>query len=237
MSEYHVHPDLLHACEKALQYQFQEISHLKLSLTHASIANTRLDSYERLEFFGDSILGMIVCEMLYHRFPESTEGELTRLKSILVSRNTCALICEEQQLNPFILLGKGLLHNNNIPVSIQGGVIEAIVAAVYFDGGLEPTREMVERWMVSQLDAIIDDNHGENYKSLLQQHAQKQTGETPHYQLLDEKGPDHDKTFHISAVIGTRVFPPAWGSSKKEAEQAAAKIAMENVTNEEERSE
>lgn len=237
MSEYHVHPDLLKACEEALQYQFQDINLLNLSLTHASIANTRLDSYERLEFLGDAILGMIVCEMLYHRFPESTEGELTRLKSILVSRNTCAFICEEQQLNQFILLGKGLLQNNNIPVSIQGGVIEAIVAAVYFDGGLEPTRTIVKRWMASQLDAIIDDNHGENYKSLLQQYAQKHTGETPQYQLLDEEGPDHDKSFHISAVIGTRVFPPAWGSSKKESEQAAAQIALETVNAEEESSE
>ena len=237
MSENHIHPDLLNDCEKALQYQFHDINLLKLSLTHASIANTRIDSYERLEFLGDAILGVIVCEMLYHRFPESTEGELTRLKSILVSRNTCALVCEEQQLSQFILLGKGLILNNSIPVSIQGGVIEAIVAAVYFDGGLEQTRKIVERWMVPQLDAIIDDNHGENYKSLLQQYAQKHTGETPYYQLLDEQGPDHDKLFHISAIIGTRVFPPAWGSSKKESEQAAAQIALETVNAEEETSE
>ncbi len=233
MSESRDHIKSLDACEEVLQYTFQNRDFLTLSLTHASIANTRIDSNERLEFLGDAILGTIVCEMLYHRFPHSTEGELTRLKSILVSRNTCAIICDEQDLCQFLLLGKGLLQNNTIPSSIQGGAIEAIVAAIYFDGGLEPTRTIVERWMMPQLELILDDNHGENFKSLLQQHAQKHTGETPTYRLLEEQGPDHDKTFHISAVIGSRVFPPAWGSSKKESEQSAAKMALEIVDAEE----
>ena len=233
MSEFYEYDELLAACEEVLQYKFQDRKLLKLSLTHASIANVRIDSNERLEFLGDTVLGLIVCEMLFHRFPESTEGELTRLKSILVSRNTCAIVCHEQNLCQFLLLGKGISQNNTIPGSIQGGAIEAIIAAIYFDGGLEPTREIVERWMLPQLEAIIDDNHGENFKSLLQQFSQKQSGETPTYRLLEEKGPDHDKSFHISAVIGSRVFPPAWGSSKKESEQAAAKLALSVVESEE----
>jgi len=219
-------------CEEALQYRFRDRGLLELALTHASISRTRIESNERLEFLGDAILGGIICEALYHRFPEYPEGELTRIKSSLVSRNTCARVAEQLGLADFLLLGKGLLTHQHIPSSILAGVFESVVAAVYLDGGHEVVRAFVERAMAPELDLEIEPRLSRNYKSMLQQMSQKQFGATPLYQVLDEKGPDHSKCFKISAAIGPQVYPAAWGTSKKEAEQRAALNALCQLTGE-----
>ncbi len=213
-------------CEDALQYKFRERALLELALTHASVARTRIESNERLEFLGDAILGGIICETLYHRFPEYPEGELTRIKSSLVSRNTCARVAEQLGLGDYLILGKGLLTHHQIPSSILAGVFESIVAAVYLDGGHEAVRGFVERAMAPELDLEIEPRLSRNYKSMLQQMSQKHFGATPLYQVLDEKGPDHSKCFKISAAIGPQAYPAAWGTSKKEAEQRAALNAL-----------
>jgi ribonuclease-3 len=197
-----------------------------LALTHASVARTRIESNERLEFLGDAILGTIICEALYHRYPEFPEGELTRIKSSLVSRTTCAVVAGQLGLDRFLMLGKGLLTHNHIPSSILAGVFESVVAAIYLDGGFEAVRPFVERAMAGELDQESEPQLTRNYKSLLQQMSQKQFGATPLYHVLDEKGPDHSKCFKISAMIGSQVFPAAWGASKKEAEQRAALNAL-----------
>ncbi|MCA9070211.1 MAG: ribonuclease III [Planctomycetaceae bacterium] len=216
----------LELCEALLHYRFLDRALLETCLTHASVAKTRLDSNERLEFLGDAILGAIVCERLFHRFPEATEGELTRMKSSLVSRNTCAAITKELGLDRCLLLGKGLSVHHEIPLSIMAGVIEALVAGVYFDGGMEACRRMVERMLSSRIEQNTPFDRARNFKSQLQQLSQKSFGETPIYQVLDEKGPDHSKCFQVSAVIGPQTFPSAWGNSKKEAEQRAASNAL-----------
>jgi ribonuclease-3 len=213
-------------CEDSLQYRFRDRGLLELALTHASVARTRIESNERLEFLGDSILGGIICEALYHRFPEHPEGELTRIKSSLVSRNTCARVAEQLGLDDFLILGKGLLTHQHIPSSILAGVFESVVAAVYLDGGHEAVRAFVERAMAPVLDLEIEPRLSRNYKSILQQMSQKQFGSTPLYQVLDEKGPDHSKCFKISAAIGPQAYSAAWGASKKEAEQRAALNAL-----------
>ncbi len=213
-------------CEDALQYKFRERALLELALTHASVARTRIESNERLEFLGDAILGGIICETLYHRFPDYPEGELTRIKSSLVSRNTCARVAEQLGLGDYLILGKGLLTHHQIPSSILAGVFESIVAAVYLDGGHEAVRGFVERAMAPELDLEIEPRLSRNYKSMLQQMSQKHFGATPLYQVLDEKGPDHSKCFKISAAIGPQAYPAAWGTSKKEAEQRAALNAL-----------
>ena len=222
-----------HDCEAALQYEFRNRELLEHCLTHASVATTRLASNERLEFLGDSILGMIVCELLYHRFPEFPEGELTRLKSMLVSRLTCADIASRVGLESCLLLGKGLASSSEIPSSIKAAVVEALIAGVYFDGGLEAARRLVERLIAPELERATQKSHIQNYKSLLQQLTQKMTGQTPVYQVLDEKGPDHSKCFLVSAMIGSQTFPAAWGPNKKEAEQNAAKNALLEIQGEE----
>lgn len=218
--------DAFEQCENALGYRFQNRELLQTCLTHASSANHRLASNERLEFLGDSILGLIVCEVLFHRFPEETEGELTRIKSIVVSRSTCAKISEALSLPRYMLLGKGLSLNETVPASVAAAVFESLVAGVYLDGGLELAREMVLRLLQPEIDLAAGFDHGRNYKSLLQQHTQKHRGETPVYRLLDEKGPDHSKCFKVAAQVGTSLYPAAWGMNKKEAEQRAAQNAL-----------
>ena len=213
------------ACEQSLGYQFRDRVLLRRCLTHSSIARTRLESNERLEFLGDAILGTIVCELLFHRFPEKTEGELTRIKSVVVSRTTCAKLSNDLHLGDFLHLGKGLSDFEKIPLSIQAAVFESIVAGLYLDGGLEIVRQFLGRMIGPEIDRTVESTHGRNYKSLLQQLVQKNQRGTPLYQLLDEYGPDHSKCFKISAVVGADSYPPAWGPNKKEAEQRAAENA------------
>ena len=221
--------DMLDECEAILEYRFNDRELLKRCLTHASIAKTRLASNERLEFLGDAILGAIVCENLYHRFPDFPEGELTRIKSVVVSRHICAAVSEKLGLDRFLFLGKGLSTHEQVPLSIMAAVFESLIAGVYLDGGMQAARQFVERLMTPEIDRVTQAGHMRNYKSLLQQLAQKTFGQTPVYRLLDEKGPDHSKCFFVSAVIGTRTYPAAWGASKKEAEQGAAENALSEI--------
>lgn len=224
---------LLDECEEALEYRFHDRSLLERCLTHASIARTRLDSNERLEFLGDAVLGTIICELLFQQFPEYPEGELTRIKSVLVSRQTCAVVTERLGLQRFLRLGKGIAANDRIPSSILAGVIEALIAGVYLDGGLEAARTFIVRIMDEEIARATELSHGKNFKSLLQQLSQKSFGETPIYRLLDEKGPDHSKCFKIAAFIGAQGYPAAWGASKKEAEQRAACNALYEIQGDE----
>jgi ribonuclease-3 len=224
--------ELLSNCEAVIGYRFNDRTILERCLTHSSIAKTRLHSNERLEFFGDAILGAVISETLFHRFPTYPEGELTRLKSTLVSRNTCAEVAEGIGLKRFLLLGKGLTSFDTIPASILSAAVESLVAGVYLDGGLEAARQFVIRCFGAQLEKTTGVEHGKNYKSLLQQFSQKRFGETPVYRLLDEKGPDHSKCFEVSAVIGEKVYPSAWGPNKKEAEQQAACNALQALQEE-----
>ena len=220
-------------CENILKYNFQDRELLHRCLTHASMAKIRLESNERLEFLGDAVLGMVICEMLFRQFPEEPEGELTRIKSAVVSRNTCASISSQLGLEKTLLLGKGLRTHDVVPSSIVAAVIESLIAGVYLDGGIEPARELVERLFGPDLDRIANRGHLQNFKSLLQQVSQKTVSETPVYHLLDEKGPDHSKCFKVSAAIGSRIFSAAWGPTKKEAEQRAARNAISQLDGEE----
>ncbi|MFQ5732091.1 MAG: ribonuclease III [Planctomycetaceae bacterium] len=212
--------------ERALEHRFEDRELLHRCLTHSSVASVRLESNERLEFLGDAVLGLIVCEMLFREFPEEPEGELTRLKSALVSRQTCARITERMHLDRCLLLGKGLLAHDPIPSSINAAVFESLVAGVYLDGGMDAARTLIERVMEAELEAVTSQDQLRNFKSLLQQLAQKSCNEMPVYRLLDEKGPDHSKCFKVSAVVGSEVFPAAWGPNKKQAEQHAARNAL-----------
>ncbi len=221
--------DVLCRCEAALQYEFVDRDVLRNCLTHASIATHRLASNERLEFLGDAILGAVVCEMLYVQFPEYPEGELTRIKSIVVSRNTCAKVSEELEFHDFLLLGRGLSVHDSVPMSVMAAVLESIIAGVYIDGGWAPAKKLVQRIMLPEITCAVESHHGRNFKSLLQQHTQKILGATPVYSLLDEQGPDHSKSFKVAAVIDSRHFIAAWGATKKEAEQRAAHNALHEL--------
>lgn len=221
--------ELLDECEAVLDYSFEDRGLLRRALTHSSSARMRTESNERLEFLGDAILGSIVCEELFRRYPESSEGELTRIKSVIVSRVTCAKVTQRLELEEFLLLGKGLANGRRIPGSISAAAFESIVGAMYLDGGQDVARDFVLDCMDELIHQVSDLSAGTNYKSLLQQLAQRMFGETPEYVVLDEKGPDHSKCFKISASIGTTLYVAAWGPSKKEAEQRAANNALAEI--------
>jgi ribonuclease-3 len=222
--------DLLEPCQAALQYRFRNSDLLQSALTHASGANSRLTSNERMEFLGDAVLGLVVCERLYERFSNLLEGEMTRIKSAVVSRRTCAAVSRSLQLNQYLLLGKGM--QTDVPANVLADVFEAMIAAIYLDGGLEEARAFILRNLATEIDLVAESAHGENYKSLLQQMSQRDSGIAPNYALLDEKGPEHSKCFKVAAVIGATRFPPAWGRTKKDAEQKAALNALRQIQGE-----
>jgi ribonuclease-3 len=217
---------LLQGCEERIGYSFQDKLLLQAALTHASGAEHRLASNERLEFLGDSILGAVVCELLFRQFPHYLEGDLTRIKSIVVSRQTCAKISESMGMQEFLILGKGMTTSPSVPPSLLADVFESIVAALYLDGGDEVSREFLIRHITPEIELAAGGEMGTNYKSMLQQLAQRENGMTPVYQLLDEKGPDHSKCFKIAAQVGNNRYEAAWGRNKKEAEQRAARNAL-----------
>jgi ribonuclease-3 len=225
-------PPRLAECERRIGYQFSDTSLLQAALTHASGAEHRLASNERLEFLGDAILGAIVCELLYRQYPDYLEGDLTKIKSIVVSRQTCAKISETLGMQEFLILGKGILTHPSLPASLLADVFESLIAAVYLDGGDEAARQFVEKYVVPEIELAAGGEVGGNYKSLLQQLAQREFGTTPTYQLLDEKGPDHSKCFKIAAQIGSTRYQAAWGRNKKEAEQRAARNALSELNQE-----
>lgn len=215
--------------ERILGHVFKNPSLLKESLTHASIADNRLNSNERMEFLGDAVLDLIICEALYLRFPSYQEGDLTKVKSAVVSRRTCAEVANETGLTDLLITGKGIGSRNSMPSSLAAAVYESIVAAIYLDGGFEVVKQYVLRTMTPKLEAIASNDHQMNYKAMLQQHAQKVMGGTPIYELLDEKGPDHSKCFEVCVCISGRRFCSAWGPNKKMAEQKAALLALEDL--------
>lgn len=219
----------LEECQERIGYRFADPSLLLAALTHASGAQHRLASNERLEFLGDAILGFIVCERLYRSFPESLEGDLTRIKSVVVSRETCGRISGRLGLCDFLIVGKGLSTNHAVPVSVLSDLFESVVAAVYLDGGIEPVRALVGRWLEPEIREVSTGAQGANHKSLLQQLAQRDFGVTPTYEVVEEAGPDHSKNFHVAAFVGERRYAPAWGRNKKEAEQRAAANALAEI--------
>jgi ribonuclease-3 len=211
--------------QEILGHRFADHGLLAQALTHSSVARTRLDSNERLEMLG--------CDELFHRYPEAAEGEMTRIKSVVVSREVCGRMTRKLGLDEFIRVGKGISSSGQVPESIEAAVIEAVIGAMYIDGGLEAARPFVLSMLSDEIDLIADSVSGVNHKSLLQQFAQRRYSETPAYIMLDEKGPDHAKCFLVAAMIGSKVYAPAWGPSKKEAEQRAAENALAQLDGQE----
>ena len=220
---------LIDQAAQVLDYRFQDESLLREALTHASSAGDRLQSNERLEFLGDAILGFVVCEHLYLEYTDLLEGEMTKIKSAVVSRRLCARISEEINLHEMLNLGKGMEGRRNVPGSVSAAVFESIVAAIYLDGGIEPTRRFILRHLTEPIREAAESAHQQNFKSVLQHYAQKALPHNPSYLLLNERGPDHAKSFEVCVEIDDQRFSSAWASSKKEAEQKAALMALHEL--------
>jgi ribonuclease-3 len=224
--------EVLEDCQRAIGYKFRQPELLRAALTHASGANTRLASNERLEFLGDAVLGLVTVEQLYMRFPDYQEGDMTKIKSVVVSRRTCARISKALNLGDFLFLGKGMHYHSGMPSNLLADVYESMVAAIYLDGGLEVARRFILKHLGPEIEEVAEGAHGGNFKSLLQQVAQREFGSTPQYVVMDEQGPDHSKCFKISAQIDRHKYAGAWGSNKKEAEQRAAMNALAQINGE-----
>jgi len=220
-------PDhIVAAAERAVGYSFKNPELIQRALTHASIAEQRALSNERMEFLGDSVLGLIVSERIYHRYPTLLEGEMTKIKSSAVSRQTCAMIARSLGLDEILVTGKGMQSSSAMPQSLAAAALESVIAAIYLDGGYSAAEAFIGPLIDPIIERAASSGHQENFKSVLQQHAQQTGQETPVYRVLDEKGPDHAKCFKVGVEIGSRKFTPSWGQSKKQAEQAAALNAL-----------
>jgi ribonuclease III len=219
----------LQECERRIGYEFANKDLFFAALTHASSSGSRLDSNERLEFLGDAVLGFTVCEFLFERYTDWDEGDLTQIKSILVSRQTCARLGRELQLDQCLVMGKGVTRENAIPISVLANAFESTIAAIYLDGGFEVAKKFILRHLEKEVHAAVIGDLERNHKSEFQQFCQKQFGQSPRYELVSEVGPDHSKTFEVCAIVGQRRFAPARGSNKKIAEQRAAGNAMAEV--------
>ncbi len=218
--------EALEQIEQITGYKFSDRNLLAQAFTHTSSVDNRLLSNERLEFLGDAILAMVICQSLYERFSRYLEGNLTKIKSMLVSRRTCARVTRRLELQKFLRVGKGMALSPALSGSLAAGVLEATIAAIYIDGGFDAAQSFI----IKAFGPIIEQADAEqiqgNYKSLLQQYTQEHFNMTPVYVLLDEKGPDHNKCFELEVIIAERHFPSAWGTNKKEAEQKAALNAL-----------
>ena len=219
--------------ETAIGYRFQNITYLQNALAHSSYANERwhnsLMSNERLEFLGDSILGMIVADYLYRSFPNRPEGELTRMRADMVCERSLALVAGQIGLGKHLLLGKGEEQGGGRSRdSILADAVESVIAACYLDGGMEAARQFIQRFVLC--DVPVVKMHNADYKTALQELVQQKKNQTIQYTLVGESGPDHDKQFQVELSLNGAVMGYGTGTSKKRAEQEAAKAAYEALT-------
>ena len=219
----------LERCQEAIGYTFKDPKLLEQALTHASASATREASNERMEFLGDAVLGLVICDDLYTRHPHLQEGEMTKIKSAVVSRHACAKVANGCGIPDLLVLGKGVGAASALPASLSAAVLESVIGAIYLDGGLEPARAFILRGMRPELDAAAACQHQRNYKSLLQQYAQRHLDTTPLYDVLDEKGPEHAKCFEVAVRLKKQQYPSAWGNCKRVAEQKAAFTALREL--------
>lgn len=218
--------------EKAIGYHFGNITLLQNALTHSSFANERwhdgLKSNERLEFLGDSILGMVVAEHLYRTFPDRPEGELTRMRADMVCETALAQIAQRIGLGEHLLLGHGEEHSGGrTRNSILADAVESVIAACFLDGGMEAARGFIGRFVLENVP--VRRLHNFDYKTALQELVQQKKGQKLSYCLAGESGPDHDKQFLVTLQLNGKVVGSGTGSSKKRAEQEAAKVALKQL--------
>ena len=214
------------AMEAALQHRFRDRDLLITALTHPSMIDMTHVSFERLEFLGDAVVGLVIGEHLYRLYPGADEGELTRIKSSCVSRTALGHLGRRLRVVDHLRMAKGMLHQGPIPRSVASNAAEALIGAIYLDGGIEVARQFVLRELGSFIRRGSTKRPATNHKSLLQIQTQELGLGTPSYEVLSVSGRDHERTFEVRARLGKRTFPPASGPNKKRAEQRAAKNAL-----------
>ncbi|NCB01061.1 MAG: ribonuclease III [Spirochaetia bacterium] len=217
--------------EKQASIHFKSIELLNLAFSHRSFANESHDSVdnnERLEFLGDSVLGLVVSTWLFLNLPELDEGDFSRIKSFVVSEDSLAEIAKNLRVDNFILIGKGEeFSGGRSKKALLADCMEAIFGAYFLDSGYKAATELIQNLLVPQIHTVLENKHRKDYKTLLQEFVQKKYKTYPKYNVVKKTGPEHDNTFWVEVIIQKKTFGPASGNNKKEGEQAAAKIAFE----------
>lgn len=218
----------LEMMEERIGYQFCNRALLKQALTHSSFTNeqkiNKNKNYERLEFLGDAVLELVTSEFLFHEHPEKPEGELTKMRASMVCEPSLAFCARDLELGQFMLLGKGEESTGGRKRdSITSDAMEAVIGAIYLDGGMNSAKEFIYRFILSDLD---DKKLFYDSKTNLQELIQGALKTDFHYELLEESGPEHDKTFEVAVVMGTENLGQGVGRTKKAAEQQAAYQAL-----------
>jgi ribonuclease-3 len=221
----------LDALSQALDVQFRDLTLLNQALMHRSYVHDaeldRGESNERMEFLGDAVLGLLVNEHLYYKYESRQEGRLTKIKSLVVSEAILSRKAEELSLGDYILLSQNERSSGGATrTSIIADAFEAIIGAVYLDSGLAEARQFVEAHLLSEIDELLKVDEYQNYKSMVQEYAQKKFGSRPRYRVVSAKGPEHERVFFVELRLGGHSLGRGEGKNKKEAEQAAARSAL-----------
>ncbi|MES0362494.1 MAG: ribonuclease III [Desulfobacteria bacterium] len=224
----------LSSLENELGYEFKDIGLLREALQHSSYVNEQSDpalqDNERLEFLGDAVLDLVITHILMNHFPQTLEGELSRMRAAIVNESQLAAVAQKLNLGQYLLLGKGeALSRGEEKSSILADALEAVIAAAYLDGGLKNAFDVIERQFSRVISQVGERLEAEDFKSRLQELVQVRFKTIPYYTVIAESGPDHDKTFEVRLSIGTSLTTHGTGKSKKAAEQAAAQVAFEEL--------
>ncbi|HCX65005.1 MAG TPA: ribonuclease III [Eubacteriaceae bacterium] len=211
--------------ERIVGYTFQDKQHLKTALTHSSSINDRvgLSSNERLEFLGDAVLELVISEHLYENFPNKTEGELTKLRAKIVCTESLSAVSMEHRLGEYIFMGKGeVITGGRKRKSILANIFEAIVGAIYVDGGYSNAKKHILKFLRKNIREAVEGNLVFDYKTKLQEVVQKQADQQIRYAVVHETGPEHQKIFHSQVTLNGKVIGKGQGANKKNSEQMAA---------------
>jgi len=221
---------VLTAFLKTAGIRFKRVDLLNLSFIHRSVSNeaNSKQNNERLEFLGDAILGAVAANLLYRKLEGRSEGDLARIKSVVVSEAILSAVALELQLDTLLVLGRGEeLSGGRTKKAILADALEALIGAIYLDSGYDNAYSFVSRFLSVEIDRVLENRHAQDYKSLLQEFCQKHYKNYPHYQLIKRTGPEHERIFWVEVLVNGKAFGPASGRNKKSAEQDAAKLAYE----------
>ena len=217
--------------QKIIGYQFNNTNNLKEAITHRSFANEhrnhQMKDNERLEFLGDAILDLIISKYLFDKYPVMPEGDLSKVRASIVCEGSLAKTARNINLGAFILLGKGEeMTGGRTRNSILADAFEAVTGAIFVDGAFEDVVKFLQTTLIENVDSLSVEDLYTDYKTILQENIQKESMQPLHYEVVDEKGPDHDKDFYVAVYHGELCLGKGIGKSKKEAEQQAAKTAL-----------
>ena len=225
---------ILTAFLKTAKIRFRSLELLNLSFMHRSVSNesNHKINNERLEFLGDAILGAVCADLLYQGLWDKSEGDLAKVKSVVVSEDTLSAVALELQLDSLLILGRGEeLSGGRTKKAILADALEALIGAIYLDSGYKSAHSFVSLFMNDEIERVLEQGHFQDHKSLLQELSQKLYKNYPIYRLVKRSGPEHSRIFWVDVTVNGRVYGPVTGKSKKSAEQDAAKVAYSQLAN------